>query len=164
MPSEPGSATLTAMDVRFRDPAADLHTFLAEDIAVVCPRCHSRALVTTRPVERRAVMSWPRRFVCPACVHTEAWSPTGRRAHWAVAADPFFRLPLWLQADVRGHRLWAFNTTHLTFLEHYVAATLRERPLGFSGMTLIAKLPAWLKSAKLRPDLLRIITRLRAAH
>jgi DNA-directed RNA polymerase subunit RPC12/RpoP len=152
------------MDTRFRDPAFGPYRFLAEDIAVACPHCGSRAVVKTRRVEGRPLMSWPRRLICPTCTHAETWSPNRNCAGRTLAADPFFGLPLWLQADVRGHRLWAFNEAHLAYLKRYVAATLRERPVSVLGMTLVEKLPAWLKSAKLRPGILRAITRLEAAH
>jgi hypothetical protein len=59
-----------------------------------------------------------------------------------------------------GRTLWALNEAHLTLLEDYVAARLRERGQA-EGMTLVARLPAWLKSAKNRGEVLRVITRLR---
>jgi hypothetical protein len=157
MPFASRFVTLTGMDTRFRDSAVGLYSFLADDVAVACPRCAARAAVTTRRVEAHAVMAWPRRLVCVTCTH--AARPPAPTC-WDTGTDPFFGLRLWLQTDVRGHVLWAYNEAHLTFLQQYVVATLRERPYAFSGMTLIAKLPTWLKSAKLRPDILRAITRL----
>jgi hypothetical protein len=83
---------------------------------------------------------------------------------WGGPVDPFFRLPLWLKADCcGGHTLWAFNERHLDLLEGYVAAKLRERGLGPGGMTVVARLPTWLKSAKHRGEILRVIGRLRVS-
>ena len=69
------------------------------------------------------------------------------------------RARLWLETDFRGHRLWAVNERHLSFLEAYVAAGVRETDL-FNG-TLASRLPAWIKSGKHRPALLRALRRLR---
>ncbi|MBF6169422.1 hypothetical protein IU486_32555 [Streptomyces gardneri] len=86
--------------------------------------------------------------------------------HWGTVRDPFFQCPLWFQADCRGHRLWAYNRRHLEYLRAYVAAGLRERALpndGWGRMTMAAKLPAWLKSAKNRAEVLRVIDKLRSS-
>ncbi|MGH3658892.1 MAG: hypothetical protein ACRDUA_19740 [Micromonosporaceae bacterium] len=47
-------------------------------------------------------------------------------------------------------------------MESYVSARLRERG-EYVGMTMLARLPAWLKSAKHRTEILRTIGRLRAS-
>jgi hypothetical protein len=84
----------------------------------------------------------------------------------ATAVDPYFGLPLWLQAGFRGHLLWAYNLRHLDLLEGYVAARLRERhelPLTTGSMTMITRLPVWIKAAKNRDEFLRTIGRMRAS-
>jgi hypothetical protein len=48
-------------------------------------------------------------------------------------------------------------------LENYVAARLRERGSESDGMTLVARLPMWLKSARNRDEVLHTIRRLRAS-
>jgi len=83
--------------------------------------------------------------------------------------DPFLQHPLWLQTDLGGRVLWAYNTRHLDYLEAYVVARHRERHLTADDearqfrMTMIAKLPAWLKAAKNRAKILRRIARMRAS-
>jgi len=78
----------------------------------------------------------------------------------------FVELPLWLRANFRGKMFWAVNGEHLDFLEQVVAATLREKVV-FRGerirltMAMPFNLPSWLLSAKNRPDLLRLIHKLR---
>ena len=75
-------------------------------------------------------------------------------------------LPLWLKANFRSNVFWAFNGEHLDFLEHVIRSTLRERPV-MSGrrlaftMRMPFNLPSWLLSAKNRPDLLKLIRKLR---
>ncbi|WP_327000347.1 hypothetical protein OHA72_35130 [Dactylosporangium sp. NBC_01737] len=135
---------------RFRDPGTGLHELAAAGVDVVCPRCASRAVVTPQ-----------RRFVCAACGATASWSPGDGPSLWGAPVDPYFRHPLWLTARCCGGRtLWAFNDAHLTLLENSVAARLREG----AGMTLLARLPAWLTSAKHRDEVLRVIARLRRPH
>ena len=121
-------------------------------------------MVIAQRAEGTSAMFGPRRFLCAACVSAASWSPKGQTPHWGAPVDPFFRLPLWLQTQCCGGRtLWAFNETHLALLEDYVAARLRERGQARNRMTLVARLPRWLKSAKNRDEVLRAITRLREA-
>jgi hypothetical protein len=141
---------------RFRDPFLWPLSFAAENIDVVCPRCGSHAVVATERVEGCPVGRWPRRLVCTTCVTSTPW--TGN------VLDPSFIRRLWFRAGCcGGHTLWAYNETHLELLENYVAATLRERGDAGNRMTVIARLPAWLKAARNRDEILRTITRLRAS-
>jgi hypothetical protein len=32
---------------------------------------------------------------------------------WGEPVDPWFRAPLWLRGELRGHTVWAFNQRHL---------------------------------------------------
>jgi hypothetical protein len=61
--------------------------------------------------------------------------------------------------------LWAYNLQHLDLIRRFVAADLRERAPWYDHgrkMTLVARLPAWMKSAKNRDEVLRAVDRLRA--
>ncbi|HEX6359607.1 TFIIB-type zinc ribbon-containing protein [Actinophytocola sp.] len=147
---------------RFEDPLTRLQELAAEVIHVVCPRCEARAVDVPRPTESRHVLWWPRRLACPSCGYSAASKPG--TSMWGGPVDPFFRVPLWLRAECCGGRtLWAFNEAHLDLLEGYVAARLRERCAFPGSMSMLARLPAWLKSAKHRDEVLRAIRRLRAS-
>jgi len=65
-----------------------------------------------------------------------------------------------------GHgELWAYNLRHLDLIRRFVAADLRERaPWYDTGqkMTLVARLPVWMKSVRNRDEVLRAVHRLRA--
>ncbi|MET8448572.1 hypothetical protein [Streptomyces sp. NPDC005209] len=77
-----------------------------------------------------------------------------------------FGLPLWLQAQTRHGRLWAYNPEHLKLIRQFVQAPLRERApwdAQVRKMTLIARLPAWIKSAKNRGEVLRTIERIQSS-
>jgi hypothetical protein len=71
-------------------------------------------------------------------------------------------VPLWLRTECcGGHFLWANNEAHLDDLGSHVGATLRERPDGASGLSWYV--PAWMKQAKHRDEVLRSLGRLRAS-
>ncbi|TMR91657.1 hypothetical protein EJK15_48690 [Nonomuraea basaltis] len=168
---------------RFRDPGVRLWHF-AREILVRCPRCDGRALVAVHPDHRDGhtyPVGWltaPHRLTCPGCSHIAEWAP--RR--WSSGAgdayftrrgallvpefggpdDPYFRLPLWLRRPCCGQVLWAYNVPHLELLEAYVAATLRERPRPAGSQTLLERLPAWMKAAGNRAEVLAAIRALRA--
>jgi hypothetical protein len=84
----------------------------------------------------------------------------------------YIELPFWFKANFRGEVFWAVNGEHLDHLKRVIHATLRERPVfgqespkfrkrSITNQNMPFNLPAWLLSAKNRPDLLRLITRLR---
>ncbi len=56
---------------------------------------------------------------------------------------------------------WAYNVEHLNLLESYLRAQLRERGRWTGTMSLVERLPAWLKAAKHRDEALRTIAKLR---
>jgi hypothetical protein len=153
---------------RFRDDRSTSWSFVNE-VNVACPRCSNMALVVRPPGDTtpdyRAF--GPRRLVCSSCGYTRdhpglrvVFSPGSR----SPVADPFFGAPLWLQLPTRHGVLWAYNLQHLAFIERFVAAHIRERASFYDTgrkMTMIAKLPAWLKHRGNREENLRNIARLR---
>lgn len=156
--------------VRFRDPRSTEYDFL-DSVLVRCPRCERIARVVRQPDPRqepaRALFS-PRRLVCRGCGLSRTWA--GRsvcfpRGSAGLARDPYFRLPLWLQTETRHGGVWAYDLPHLDLISRFVAADLRERaPWYDTGrkMTLVARLPAWMKNAKNRAEVLRAVDRIRA--
>ena len=112
------------------------------------------------PLSARHHTAVRRRPRCLVCGLSKDGFPSERV--FGVPVDPYFRLPLWLKADCCGKALWAYNAEHLNILESYVAARLRERRASPGSMTMVARLPAWLKSAKHRDEILRGIRRLRS--
>lgn len=161
--------TRVAVQRRFVDPDAWLYGLAEHSIHVACPTCGNRAEVVLwldrEPPQDQDSAWWPRRLVCRACGHVKTWPMEGTTVStsWGTAFDPYFRQPLWLQAECCGGRtFWAFNERHLDIIEGYVGAWLRERGK-YRGMTMLAKLPAWLKAAKHRNDILRTINRLRGS-
>lgn len=154
---------------RFRDPQHTKYHFV-DHVLVRCPKCAGIAHVAPASHATGDVAPLPsaqRRLVCRACGLTrEATGGPRLAGARGEATDPDFGLPLWLQAETRHGRLWAYNPEHLEFIRQFVQASLRERAPWYAHakrMTLIARLPTWIKSAKNRREVLRCIERIRAS-
>lgn len=119
-----------------------------------CARCgESLGRAPTRFVARRRTIE----ALCPCgAASFEHWAP-GIRLGGPV--DPYFNLPLWFRADVRGECLWAYNRDHLAFLDTFLRARIRQRSPN-ANASLASRLPGWMKTATLRPLVLRAISRL----
>ncbi|WP_211588739.1 hypothetical protein [Allorhizocola rhizosphaerae] len=155
----------------FRDRQITVHHF-AGNALVVCPRCGQPARVFTADGSENFYQARQWRVVCRSCgFHRDKTARcltiyTGRRG---TVGDPVFGLPLWLQKTCcGGNLLWAYNLDHLSFVESYIAATIRERSdavrmgEGYRRrMSMVAKLPAWLKSARHRDEVLKTIQKLK---
>lgn len=145
--------------VRFRDPLTELYQF-TDSVLVRCPRCAGIAHYERRPTDAAdaAGATYPqRRLVCRSCGLARHSSHDGRRC-----AQP----DLWLRTETRHGVVWAYNLEHLDLLGRFVAASLRERPPWYEHgrkMTYIGRLPAWIKRAKNRDEILRAVDRLRAS-
>ena len=117
-----------------------------------CGPAHGTLRIETAPEGRR----WRN----PVTRAVRTWPPATDEVH-----------DLWLRAPCcGGELLWAANAEHLGYLERYVRADLRERPeavvspMGrrWVGKGLSWKLPAWMKAAKHRDEVLATIAELRA--
>ncbi|WP_205325334.1 hypothetical protein [Glycomyces sp. YM15] len=116
---------------------------------VMCPECN-RYVGTYRSDLRL------QRLRCRGC----GWAkePAANRPWAAPKRNQWPQL--WLETDFRGKSLWARNDQHLSFLEAYVAAGVRD--VSPFNRTIASRLPAWIKSGKNREDLLRALAKLRA--
>ncbi|MBK9983259.1 MAG: hypothetical protein IPP15_12795 [Saprospiraceae bacterium] len=83
--------------------------------------------------------------------------------HHGLMCDSVFGLPLWLQKEFRSDLFWAFNYEHLSLLEQYVRAKLRERGIenkGSKNSLMFSRLPTFITSAKNRGEILKLIEEL----
>lgn len=83
------------------------------------------------------------------------------------AEDPYFRYPLYFQASYRGKTVWALNREHLQYLIDYLTADIRTLPSDFyeTHKTMRSQsdmLPAFMKTAKNRERIVKLLTRLQA--
>lgn len=81
--------------------------------------------------------------------------------------DPFFHYPLYFQGTFRGKQVWALNREHLGYLIDYLSADLRSVSAGFrerygTMRSQSDRLPAFLKAAKNREGIVRLLARLQA--
>ena len=112
-----------------------------------------------RPMVGGNVCVGDARLVCTSCGYARQREMRGQ---WFDGAfDPIARQPLWLKAPCCARTLWALNAEHLAVLEGYVGAALRERAAAPSADTMIEVLPRWMKLAKHRGEVLRVIGRLK---
>jgi hypothetical protein len=144
-------AESTPKRLAFKD-VADVRTFAPWWVR--CAKCSHLAYLMPYAVEKKGECK------CISCgaVYYETLNSPYAKLH--------MELPLWFKANFRRHVFWALNEDHLDMLERVIRATLRERPvsrgrrLSFTSI-MPFNLPSWLLSAKNRPDLLKLIQRLR---
>ena len=87
---------------------------------------------------------------------TPRWAPPPPRK----PLDPYFGLPLYLQTSTKSGSLWAYNPRHLAELLRFARATVRRR--GFGGKwSIITRLPAWMKAARNRENVVHHLERIR---
>lgn len=153
---------------RFRDSRHTKYDFV-DHVLVRCPKCAGIAHVAPAAIagEASPPLFAPRRLVCRACGLTRhASGGLSLFRGTGEAVDPYFGLPLWLQTETRHGWVWAYNPEHLNLIRQFVQAPLRERPSWDSHgrkMTVVARLPKWIKGAKNRIEVLRAIDRIRAS-
>ena len=90
----------------------------------------------------------------------ENWESYISKYNDSGIVDPAFGLPFWYQDSVKGNIIWAYNIKHLTEIKNYVRATLRERVTDKFKMTMVEKLPDFIKLAKNRKEVLKAIGRM----
>jgi ribosomal protein S27AE len=141
-----------------------LYDFI-KDVLVVCPNCGSKALVNTGGYTVFQPEALNIRVVCGKCGYNKVLERLSTRSkHLIIGApiDPFFHLPLWLQAEIGNELLWAYNLEHLDFLAQHIGAKLRERNgFKYQVKSIGAKLPRWMTAAKRREEVLKAIDKLK---
>jgi len=83
--------------------------------------------------------------------------------HHGLMTDPVFGLPLWLQKNVGDDLFWAYHYDHLSLLEQYVRAKLRERGIdnkSSKNSLMFSRLPAFITKAGNREEILKLIREL----
>lgn len=126
-----------------------------------CGHCGHRSLTVSEVVAAPQVTT--RGDVDVTCAACGRASPVAvaplRRIPDDHAIDPHFGLPLLLAVTSRHGVVWAYNERHLGELQAYVGATLRTRQ-GSGNGSLFSRLPAWMKAAKHRTEMLKSFARL----
>ena len=71
--------------------------------------------------------------------------------------EPYFGLELWFLTSFQGKPVWALNREHLAYLIGYLSADLREKPMGRAKMTQADHLPTFMKTAKNRERIVKLL-------
>jgi hypothetical protein len=145
-------------------PARLLEHFM-DRILVDCPACGGLAVIALEEDKGTEAIGWAserhhgaRRLTCTACFHQ-------RRAPYQALSDPTMGLPLRLRGEARQGTLTALNEAHLAYIEDYVRDPLRREavePGGIRNQSIASRLPRWVKAAKNRDEVLKLIARMRA--
>jgi endogenous inhibitor of DNA gyrase (YacG/DUF329 family) len=104
---------------------------------------------------------------CPTCGHVGSYAAVAVTPSDVVRARGFAGLfqrwpprRLYLSRRIGGHMLVVYNLPHLDALEIWLGARLRERG-SVAGLTMMARLPRWMKSASARPLVMKALAELR---
>lgn len=123
-----------------------------------CTFCGGALPTEAMPSARGEGRDMTIRIRCPHCGKTVDYPAT-----WAFSPGQWpepRRVRRYLVAQVGGETLWVDNLAHLDMLEEYLGAKVRERgPV--AGLTMMARLPAWMKSATMRPKIVKALQQLR---
>ncbi|WP_052695871.1 hypothetical protein [Hymenobacter sp. AT01-02] len=141
---------------------SNCHHHLAKDLVyydlslkVYCNQCAHRIILEIPEVKTKKQAIKVR---CPECGDVQSYQPSyTQHVGYSIAIgahDPFFGLPLWYQEPFKDQLLWTYNPEHLLYLEQYVGAKLRERNAR-RYMTIVEKLPQFIKAAKNREAILK---------
>jgi len=134
---------------RFKDANLQLSDF-TDKVLVVCPKCGKKAVVNK---EEDAILS------CYECHYISNKPDENNEKRYSMTTDYWFGCELWLQAAFKTEVFRANNYEHLAYMKEYIGAGLRERN-NREFFTLVEKLPNFIKSAKNRDKLLKLIEKL----
>ena len=116
--------------------------------------------------ESQALKEKPEKYrvKCPHCGFHEELKPKikellqNAKIDDGLARENWYNLPLWFQKEIKGNIFWVYNYEHIMYLEKYIKADLRERNNNGSGNgTMVSRLPKFIKEAKNREKLLKIL-------
>ena len=79
---------------------------------------------------------------------------------WWDGREPYFGLELWFLTSFQGKPVWALNREHLAYMIGYLSADLREKPMGRAKMTQADHLPTFMKTAKNRERIVKLLKKL----
>jgi hypothetical protein len=127
---------------------------------IQCENCGRPHPVIARPARRNGP-KLTGTIRCAGCGHVGNYVLQPLHRAGADGFDPWFGLPLFLSERIGSETLWVYNCAHLALLEDYLGAAIRKRPALPVKMTMLARLPRWMKIKSGRDRALRGIVRLR---
>jgi len=152
-------ATLTCPECHYRTRdnmmRYDIH------LKAYCNAC-AHPIVVNKFLQKKPVYELS--IVCPKCKTEENYQAKVTKLNCSAVTnrsytDPWFGCELWLQYSFKSDVFWANNYEHLDYMKRYIQAGLRER-FNREFYTMVEKLPTFIKSAKNRDKLLKLIDRM----
>jgi hypothetical protein len=125
--------------------------------SVKCPKCSAeataqmRAVGTTGTYREAMIKLGAARIVCKACGFIDE-----------VPREKSDSYELWYATSYKGHRLWARNRKHLTFLISWFSGEISKTDLRIGNRAMVETFPRWMILAKNRPGLLKSLNRMAA--
>ena len=142
---------------RFQDENLIASDFYKE-VLVVCPSCTKKAtaIVDFDTCEAK--------LFCSHCgCNKKSTTKFRENSNLITAAHIYFNAELWLLTSFKNDFFYAYNNSHLEYLERYISAALREHK-DRTHFTILEKLPKFYHEAKNRESLLKIIAKLKNKH
>lgn len=109
------------------------------EYAIKCPKCSNRAIAVMRPSGIKGTYREPTvrlsvlRIVCKACGFAQDATPSREDEY-----------ELWYVTEFRGHRLWAINRKHLSFLISWFSDDLKKAELSIGDRAMVEAFPKWM--------------------
>lgn len=150
-----------------------------DTIDVVCPKCKTKALVLGgQPYGMIKEYEAQVRFSCLSCGYAIKYINTpestfytnsngikrsGRILFMNAPCDPFFGFDVWYRIETTYGLIWAYNISHLSVIEDYIADPQRSRNgIPNQNNSIASRLPQWAKDAKNREYLIKMIKRFKS--
>lgn len=134
----------------------DWFGFYQGHVCLPCGYCGNHISHNTNPVKKPFEQV---AITCFICKQERNYKPTWHRFKEDKPTDPYFGLELWLQTEIKGHIIWAYNRNHLEYLKEYIGSKLREDN-DRNKYSMITNLPQWVKNSKNRDIVLRAIEKM----
>ncbi|WP_061247511.1 hypothetical protein [Leptospira noguchii] len=176
-------AIITAQDIRYNYPISQ-----SETIRVVCLVCgfykKNESTFWKGPIDGsfkrpcgKCGYKWVEKHIyrvqfssnipktakckCPVCNYEMEEKLQWQKSYLVTQGiDPYFGLPLWLKFQIGNHQIWAYNENHITDLIDYIESDLRERIVYPTKWSMVASLPKWIKEAKNRKVIIKVLKEL----
>ena len=129
-----------------------------------CLSCKRGRYKFTQHYGRISQMPQQIKVECSFCLKTQIFDPSQfnmtKKMINKIEHDPYLDCRLFLITPVRQGEICAFNPEHLEQLKTYISADLREKSTFCYNRSYFSRLPAWIKSARNRKEILKAILRL----
>lgn len=130
------------------------------EVSLNCPNCGNKMAYFQDNLKQVPSLV---KIKCEHCHHQLETVPKYQPYHKKLTkpnrlkCDDVFGLPLYYQTNVKGNLFWACNQAHAQEILAFVSADLRERAGVGVKMTMTAKLPTFIKSAKNKEMIVKIL-------